>query len=353
MIKKKTKTVSDANKCPCGKTLKKKPAWIACDKCSQWWHGNCVNLTKEICGIFREKNLPFVCPVCIVSNFSLANRIDKNSDNNSASESVTCKSSSSCSKDICDKEIKDSSDSNILSSSTQSAKNFVIIDGLKDPKKFQDSRVIQKEIRKHKGDIQVKYAFPLNRGGIAVQVESEKEKESLKEQWPEGAFMSGGSLSVHERSYTPKCVLKNIATFHSTDKIEQEVEKQTGVRVSARRLKYRDTGRPMPIVVVTCDNSKDIQCLFKADISVHQRRVKVEPYNSKRFTPTRCFNCQEFGHIAVLCKNNKKCENCAEDHQGSCVSSSHCVNCGNSHRASSADCPVYIAIKERLLSRRQ
>ena len=82
-------------------------------------------------------------------------------------------------------------------------KHLVIIDGIKDPTRFQNSRDIQKEIRKYKGGVQMKYVYPLNRGGIAVRVEKEEEVEILKEEWPEEAFSSGSSLSVHENNVIP------------------------------------------------------------------------------------------------------------------------------------------------------
>ena len=49
--------IANANKCTCGKSLKNKPDWIAYDKCDQWRHGKCVNLTKKICDKFKEKTV--------------------------------------------------------------------------------------------------------------------------------------------------------------------------------------------------------------------------------------------------------------------------------------------------------
>ena len=109
----------------------------------------------------------------------------------------------------------------------------------------------------------MKYVYPLNRGGIAVHVEKEEEVEILKEEWPEEAFSSGSSLSVHENNVIPRCVFKNIPAFRSTEIIKEEVIKQTSVVVSARRLRYRDTGRPMPVVVITCKSHEDLQTLLK------------------------------------------------------------------------------------------
>ena len=80
--KSKSNTISteSVSKCPCGQTIKGRPAWIACDTCGQWWHGSCVSLTKDICGIFKAKNLQYVCPVCIVSKVT-GNRELQEKDN--------------------------------------------------------------------------------------------------------------------------------------------------------------------------------------------------------------------------------------------------------------------------------
>ena len=356
MRKKKAEgATSSLNCCPCNKSLKNKPAWIACNDCGQWWHASCVNLTKQICSIFRQKNLPFTCPTCIVSKFN----IDFHEYEALGKEKVVVQEAQSRSDKLIDEDKPESRDNDIdlISSSVEhgkgdsDVKNLLIIDGLKNPEKFQNSRDIQKEIRKHKGDIQMKYAYPLNRGGLVVQVETEEGANILKEEWPEEAFMSGGQISVHRSNYIPKCVFKNISLGHTAERLISEVEKQTGLSVTVRRLRYRDTGKPMPVAIVTCASFDDLQLLFKSKLSIDKKLVKIVPYQSKRFIPTRCFNCQEYGHVACLCKKEKKCEKCAENHTGKCETSNKCVNCGDCHPSSSLACPIYIAIKEKLRRR--
>ena len=348
-MRKKNKSNAVTSLCPCGETVKGKPAWIACDNCQQWWHGNCVNLTRELCSIFKTKNLSFLCPKCIVSKLPESKLPKTDTDCN---QTNLCKSALNQNINEQDSEAQKGETVELLSPETHNYKNLVIIDGIKTPGKYQNSRNIQKEIRKHKGEIQMKYAYPLNRGGIVVHVETEQEVEILKADWPAEAFCNSTGISVHDNSQIPRCVFKNTSPVHSSEVIREEVRNITGLSVSVRRLKYRDTGRPMPIVVVTCESQENLQVLLKSKIQINKKVIKVVPYQSKRYTPTRCFNCQEFGHIAALCKKEERCEKCAENHKGKCVNSFRCVNCGGGHPASSLSCPAFTDIKERLLKRR-
>ena len=345
--KRKTNPAPSINKCPCGKTLKNKPAWIACDLCNQWWHGSCVNLTKQILGIFKEKKLPFKCPQCIVTNL-------EKSESTIFSAKPVVGPAIEESNSVKNNEEKLLKTDLIPETNVRTLKNLVIIDGLRQPEKFKNSRDIKAEVKKHKGNLKIKYAHALNRGGIAVALDSEEEIDILKDKWPVEAFGNSGlSLSIHENSVSlPKCILKNIPPFLSIDSVLSEISKQTGLKVTGRRLRYRDSNKPMPIVVVSCQSFEDLQSLFRANLCIGNRKTVIKSYVNKTAVPLRCYNCQEFGHIAKFCKNESKCENCAHHHSGACSSDKCCVNCGGGHCSSSTNYAVYISIRERLISRK-
>ena len=187
---------------------------------------------------------------------------------------------------------------------------------------------------------------------MTIHVESEEALETLKSDWPEEAFEGGSSISVHENADIVRCVFKNVAPFLTTDTVNLQVERQTGISVNSRRLRYRDTNTPMPIVLIICKSKEYLQYIFKSKIVLNKRRVLIKAYQSKKLTPTRCYNCQAFGHIASLCKTEKRCEYCSESHTGYCTEVYICVDCGNLNHANSTSCPVYIAIEERLGGRK-
>ena len=59
------------------------------------------------------------------------------------------------------------------------------------------------------------------------------------------------------------------------ENIVSEVEKQLKITVNIRRLKYRDTGRPMPVVIVLCNSFEDLQKIFKSEIILGKKAVQI------------------------------------------------------------------------------
>ena len=359
------KDTKSLNKCPCKKANrgKGKNFFIACDSCEQWWHGQCVNLTREICEIFRIKKLPFKCPFCITHELNSLQsdhpaEVDKVVVQKQHAECEVEKASSSkerTEKDrltaLQEKYLKKLEDEREKDKETES-KHIVIVDGLKTPKEFKDSQVLKREIYKHKKDIHLKYTYPLARGGIAIHVENEKEMEEVQKEWPAEAFGNSGSqLSVHTIGPGSRCVFKNLPPSLGEDFVKDEVMKQCGVQVSVRRLRYRDTKKPLPVAVVTCEAHEGLATLFKANIVIAKKKIKVVSYRTKRNIPVRCYRCQEYGHVASRCENEERCEKCSESHKGRCEGKVKCHNCKGNHGAGARDCPVYVNLFERLTAR--
>ena len=146
--------------------MKNKPGWIACDLCNQWWHGNCVNLTKQILGIFREKNLSFNCPQCIVAG--LQNSANDNSTPVPQTPGNVIKDQLKQREptivNVKEQQQVDKkancclTDNNAVETerNTHPIKNLVILDGLRNPNKFQNNRDIKAEVKKHKGNLKIR-----------------------------------------------------------------------------------------------------------------------------------------------------------------------------------------------------
>jgi hypothetical protein len=64
--------------------------------------------------------------------------------------------------------------------------------------------------------------------------------------------------------------------------------------------------------------------------------------------PTRCFQCQKFGHGKQSCRGHAKCYRCSEEgHDGlTCDKPVKCSNCNLDHMSSSKEYPVYLKERE-------
>lgn len=201
----------------------------------------------------------------------------------------------------------------------------------------------------------MQYAYPLSRGGIVVHAKSTKDKDTLLKNWPVGAFdTNSDQVVVHTQSQSPRCVLKDVSPYVSEDNLTNTILTQTGLKVRCRRLRYRDTNKPLPVVVATLESNRALQVLFTADLVVSGKRITIQAYRTKRNIPTRCYNCQGFGHIARLCTKAASCENCGESHTsigGCCNKVKKCSNCQGSHSAADSQCPAFLLLRDRLSKR--
>ena len=75
---------------------------------------------------------------------------------------------------------------------------------------------------------------------------------------------------------------------------------------------------------------------FEAEVVPKELFYGFIKYNVREFVPKplRCFNCQEYGHIAKVCTGRRRCARCGEDHEyGNCGANTRpkCCNCGGDH----------------------
>lgn len=75
-------------------------------------------------------------------------------------------------------------------------------------------------------------------------------------------------------------------------------------------------------------------------VMFHYLRFKTRQYNPP---PTRCFQCNRFGHVAKHCRGTRCCSKCGgRDHTyDDCSNNKKCVNCNEEHSAAYGGCIIY------------
>ena len=180
--------------------------------------------------------------------------------------------------------------------------NLVIIDNIRESWKYKSSSSIKREFTKYFPDVRLSLAYSLKAGGIALHLTNRASvTQILGYTWPVEAFgYSGAQLYCHTSSNRPKVILKNIDTTLSEEDLELIIQNFTREQVQIKRFHYRDTGKRLPVVKVTCSQAASDQ-LIKKSLTIHGRSITAEVFKSIHRREIICFNCREKGHIARSC----------------------------------------------------
>jgi hypothetical protein len=63
--------------CICQQAWDNKRFMIMCDKCMDWYHGDCVGLTKEDGKLLEKNDEKYICPECLKTTKSVKNENKK------------------------------------------------------------------------------------------------------------------------------------------------------------------------------------------------------------------------------------------------------------------------------------
>ena len=231
-------------------------------------------------------------------------------------------------------------------------KNIVILDRIKSPAKFHNSKAILKAVNESKPELKVDFAYPLTRGGIALHCSSSPDRAVALHPWQEGSFGSENVIphvptgSSHGR----RIIIRDIPRCTTDSEIKDILENHTNIECTKihRYFNHRHNSY-MPIASATFKEQLPASIYRRllsegVQIANTQCHLKVEPFKTSRIT--RCYSCQAFGHIAKACVFAKKCVECASVLSPS--SSSHicneikCCNCSSAfHTADSKFCPEF------------
>ena len=293
----------------------------------------------ENCGDKREDSEEIRS--CCESNVTESRNIeDSREETQEANQTQTCGEQRGDTKSRCE------SDIDSITRITKS--KIVIIDNICNPNSFNSSPSILKEFNRFFPNTQVEFAYSLPRGGIAIHLLSQEERDHIISTFPAEAFGGGAIPHPPKSAKEPDIFIKEIDTAVDTDLLKFVLQ-QKGIQIqSLIRLTNKITGKPTRTIKVRCENGS-WEKLLAFNLQLGNKVCTIE--KERPVNVIQCYNCQRFGHIGRNCTNPPKCPRCGNAHQKQyCSDIISCANCNGNHYAFSQKCPQFIERMHTLAS---
>ena len=154
----------------------------------------------------------------------------------------------------------------------------------------------------------------------------------------------------------------NIATFdENMQYLQDEIQKfNSNMQLcDIPRWLARDRQNKIKSSVVLTFNDRNMALNALKGVNIAGRHCDTEIFTSVR-PNTQCINCQKFGHKHYQCKNQAKCNICAQNHEThnqecttckSKIACAHfvvkCVNCNLNHQSNDERCEMIASLNVR------
>lgn len=141
-------------------------------------------------------------------------------------------------------------------------------------------------------------------------------------------------------------VIRDVDTSLTKEEIIRYAQSQYEI-VDAVRINKLKQGEgkgeirvPTPVVIISFRSQR-----LPYDVRILGVRCIVESYIQR---VQQCRKCLRYGHSSQVCKNNRRCENCANAHEtNECPNETICVFCSGLHKSTDfKNCPEYARQRE-------
>ena len=196
----------------------------------------------------------------------------------------------------------------------------IVVDKVHDPNRFADSLALKDALVKADAQISVKIsaAKVISSGRILIEATEKGTQQSLLDSLkglPHDVF--GQDASFRCMSDTPKSseydvVVRGISTAHSVDRLKDIVSEEYQRVKTIIDLSMPGGNPRFKSIKISLSDENEFNRMLKWGLRLGFQFFRAESWVRG---PVQCFNCQNFGHVASVCRQNKRCVNCSETHE--------------------------------------
>ena len=221
-------------------------------------------------------------------------------------------------------------------------KPVVTLSGANDKAKCVSQSVFIQELSKIFPKIKILNVNIRHNGLIFLTFASQQDAQQVIDGWKPEYFGSCTKVNFIQPAHVNILIMKNVS-LHSTDAESlNELQKQFPSCDTFKRF-ISASGKSLPVAKVTFKDNQDANNALNDGVYLGNMYIKPEKYLPAK-QPTRCFNCNKFGHVSNFCRNTPVCAKCSQPHKtDQCTEHTHkCCNCGQNHPAYTKSCPTYL-----------
>ena len=365
--------------CPCGENIRS--FLITCVGCNAEWHTECVGLaglteaplrkiTNWNCALFitlpdniKKYLIRDLCPdaASLITRMEametrLNEKIDKIAEDNkannfsavaTATRNINSKvSATNKMMKIITTQIENSEENQ--GTKMEIDERTLLIRNYRNKDISNSMKVRKVMMAKYPGKTMV-HARTTAGGSIRIEFDTKETADEVKASWKKDLFGGNdGAFKASEQSHLG--IIKHVYQDRTEDEIKKEI---TDVFPDAKCDFFKNDDGFMGIIKIKFKTEQQFEAAKQNKIKIFEQIYHVEKYKSKRRV-IRCMNCQRFGHIQRLCRQeNPICAKCtSEDHETrDCVvleAEYKCHHCGGNHETGNKRCQVMIDKLEEL-----
>ena len=230
-------------------------------------------------------------------------------------------------------------------------KKTVVISGHKD-KSLNATRQMKTAMWKLFPNYGIILAYPTPvKGTLTYQFSTEQEADTVLKNWKPNNF--GGDTKDPTKAFQRLSekvygVLKDTPLDWTNEEAKDIIEEKFEID-QCRRINSK--GEKTHVMIIKFKTNMELKRAISEGLKHGNEKLNFEESYGKQRQIVRCYNCQVFGkHIAKLCPNKPKCQNCSGEHKREECRTTviKCANCQGDHKADSPECNVFKTYRDKI-----
>jgi hypothetical protein len=153
-------------------------------------------------------------------------------------------------------------------------------------------------------------------------------------------------INFNENRFKPSLIIRDMSYDFAMQNLDVLKNFGKSELIEFKSKQFISKGSFVKVIVESTEVMNEL--LEKKRIKIGFVSYRINKYFK---SPTQCFNCNKFGHIASNCQSSTVCSKCSGDHRHDSCTGTHlkCVNCGKNHSAFDRICESYKVAKRKVM----